>query len=52
MENRAKSKCAHIPCSCEVVPGQKYCSEPCQDAGSDEVEIACQCEHTACLVTL
>jgi hypothetical protein len=40
--------CAHIPCSCVVPAGQKYCSESCEVAGSDEVEIACECGHSAC----
>jgi hypothetical protein len=47
-----KTKCAHIPCTCEVAPGQKYCSEACKNAGSEEVEIACQCDHPACPLTL
>jgi hypothetical protein len=47
-----KAECAHIPCTCEVAPGQKYCSEVCKNAGSEEVEIACQCDHPACPLTL
>jgi hypothetical protein len=42
--------CAHIPCSCVVSPGEKYCSESCEDAGSEEVEIACECGHATCSV--
>jgi hypothetical protein len=40
--------CAHIPCTCVVAPGQKYCSEACREAGSEEVEIACECGHEDC----
>ena len=52
MENQEKSKCAHIPCVCDVVPGQEYCGEACRDAGSEDVEIACQCGHTSCPLTV
>jgi len=48
MANRNMKKCAHIPCLCDVVPGQEYCGEACRDAGNENVEIACQCDHTAC----
>jgi hypothetical protein len=48
MANRNTKKCAHIPCLCDVVPGQEYCGPACRDAGSEDVEIACQCDHTAC----
>lgn len=47
-----KKRCAHIPCTCEVAPEQKYCSEVCKNAGSEDVEIACQCDHPACPLTL
>jgi hypothetical protein len=46
------NKCAHIPCLCTVKPGETYCSEECKDAGSGEVEIACQCDHEACPLTV
>jgi hypothetical protein len=42
-------KCAHPSCQCQVSPSEKYCSEICKDAGSDEIEIGCECEHPACL---
>lgn len=41
-------KCAHEPCNCNVAQGEKYCSDFCKDAGSREVEIACDCGHPAC----
>jgi hypothetical protein len=28
--------------------GQNYCGEFCQDAGAEEVEIACDCGHEPC----
>jgi hypothetical protein len=43
-----QKQCAHIPCTCVVERGEKYCSESCKDAGSDEVEIACECGHATC----
>ena len=52
MSNQENNKCAHIPCLCEVAAGQEYCSEACQDAGSEDVEIACQCGHTICPLTV
>lgn len=51
MENQNKLRCAHIPCTCEVKPGEKYCGDACRDAGKEEVEIACQCNHRACPLT-
>jgi hypothetical protein len=47
-----QNKCAHMPCLCTVAPGEKYCGEICKDAGSEEVEIACQCDHEACPLTV
>jgi hypothetical protein len=52
MANQEKAKCAHIPCLCEVAPGQKYCSEACRDAGTEDVEVACQCDHASCPLTV
>jgi len=45
-------KCAHLPCRCSVQAGDKYCGEACKDAGSKEVEIACQCDHSTCPLTV
>jgi hypothetical protein len=52
MATQEKKKCAHIPCLCRVADGEEYCGEVCRDAGSEEVEIACQCDHPACPLTL
>ena len=41
-------KCAHPSCLCQVPGSDKYCSQICKDAGSDEVEIACECGHPPC----
>jgi hypothetical protein len=51
MENQPQNQCAHIPCTCKVRPGQKYCGEACRNAGSEEVEIACPCAHASCPLT-
>jgi hypothetical protein len=52
MANQETRKCAHIPCLCDVPKGIEYCSDLCRDAGSDDVEIACQCDHTSCPLTV
>ncbi len=48
MNDHEERKCAHEPCVCNVAPGEKYCSDSCRDAGSKEMEIACDCHHPAC----
>jgi hypothetical protein len=52
MSDNDQKTCAHEPCTCVVPHGQKYCSTACEEAGSSEVEIACQCEHQACSVSV
>jgi len=51
MANQKTKKCAHIPCLCHVSDGEEYCGLACRDAGSEDVEIACQCDHQACPLT-
>jgi len=51
MANQKTKKCAHIPCLCDVPNGQEYCGDICREAGSEDVEIACQCGHAACPLT-
>jgi hypothetical protein len=46
MKETDNKKCAHVPCSCAAK--DKYCSQACEDAGSRETEIACQCGHPGC----
>ncbi len=48
MSQQEERKCAHEPCECNVAPGEKYCGDFCKDAGSEEVEIACECGHPPC----
>lgn len=48
MKDQKARKCAHIPCLCEVADGEEYCGNACRDAGSEDVEIACQCDHPPC----
>jgi hypothetical protein len=52
MANQKTKKCAHIPCVCDVPNGEEYCGAACRDAGSDDVEIACRCDHAACPLTV
>jgi len=53
MSNNESKICAHIPCLCAVQPGQKYCGEWCEEAGSEDVEIACECNHPpVCALTV
>jgi hypothetical protein len=47
-----ESKCAHIPCRCSTLPSDKYCGQACKEAGSEHVDIACQCDHGPCPLTL
>ena len=47
MANLKTKMCAHIPCLCSVANGEEYCGKACRDAGSEDVEIACQCDHPA-----
>lgn len=51
MTNQNTRKCAHIPGLCDAAKGAEYCGEACRYAGSEDVEIACQCDHTACPLT-
>ena len=44
-------KCAHPPCNCMVDAEGKYCSQYCEAAGPDEVEISCDCGHSGCGLT-
>lgn len=47
----AKTKCAHLPCTCQVSedgPYGDYCSEYCPDAGAKMVEVFCECHHSGC----
>jgi len=48
MKDQKARKCAHIPCRCEVADGEEYCGNACRDAGADDVEIACLCDHPQC----
>jgi len=48
MTTNEQNKCAHLPCKCSVQSGDKYCGQVCKDAGSKEVEVACQCAHGTC----
>ena len=48
MANQTTSKCAHIACFCDVTNGQEYCGDACREAGRENVDIACQCDHWAC----
>lgn len=52
MTTNERVKCGHLPCRCLVEAGDKYCGQPCKEAGSKEVEIACQCDHGPCPLTV
>jgi len=51
MATEKMNKCAHIPCLCDVPTGEEYCGAACRDAGGNDVEIACQCDHPPCPLT-
>jgi hypothetical protein len=48
---KTEEKCAHLPCRCSAQASDNYCGQACKEAGSAEVEIACQCEHGPCPLT-
>jgi len=48
MTDQATRKCAHIACFCDVPNGQEYCGDVCREAGRENMDIACQCDHLAC----
>jgi hypothetical protein len=52
MTTPEQTKCAHVPCRCVTRRGEKYCGQACEEAGSKDVEIACQCDHGACPLTV
>jgi hypothetical protein len=52
MTTTEQTRCAHIPCQCIVPAGEKYCGQACKEAGPEEVEIACQCDHGTCPLTV
>jgi len=52
MTSVEQKKCAHLPCRCVTQNGEKYCGQVCKEAGSKEVEIACQCDHESCRLTV
>jgi len=52
MMTNEQAKCAHLPYRCLAQPGNKYCGQERQEAGSEDVEIACQCDHEACPLTV
>jgi hypothetical protein len=43
-----KKKCAHPACQCVPAGDEKYCSQYCKDAGTEDVEISCDCGHEGC----
>ena len=51
MKDQETKMCAHIACFCAVPIGEEFCSDSCREAGSDGVEVACECDHPACPVT-
>jgi hypothetical protein len=38
-------KCAHLGCHCSARPGQKYCSEYCENMMGSDI---CGCGHDEC----
>jgi hypothetical protein len=52
MTTNEQVKCGHLPCRCLVQAADKYCGQACKEAGTKEVEIACQCDHGSCPLTV
>jgi hypothetical protein len=51
-DTRELTECAHDLCQCTLMAplsGEAYCSEACQQAEEDTIEIeACPCGHPQC----
>jgi hypothetical protein len=47
----AANKCQHPTCSCDVSPGEKFCSDACRDLAdtSSAAETRCGCDHDTCV---
>jgi hypothetical protein len=43
-------RCMHTGCTCEVDPGEDFCSEYCREhsAGAGHEDHVCECGHPAC----
>jgi hypothetical protein len=52
MTTTEQTNCAHLPCRCLAPAGETYCGLACKQAGSSEMEIACQCHHGTCPLTV
>lgn len=50
--DQSSETCAHKGCTCEVPPGQTYCSPHCANAATAQVPesgvASCQCGHPQC----
>lgn len=43
-----RKQCAHPGCTCMAAEDSDYCGAYCENAGKDEMEIACACGHEGC----
>jgi len=49
-------QCAYTPCNCRVAPGEKYCSDYCEDHARHRIAVSsissgaegCGCGHAEC----
>jgi len=49
--SNAAQSCAHRDCGCKVQPGQRYCSEYCEQSTRnthDSHDGVCECGHNPC----
>ncbi|WP_426690029.1 hypothetical protein [Rhodanobacter ginsengiterrae] len=42
--------CAHAPCGCKVDHAGDCCSDSCRQQQGSQVDHACQCGHSDCVV--
>jgi hypothetical protein len=55
-----QAKCTHLPCACQSLPGDDFCSDTCRDACHDAAREAdpekpagkCACGHDGCCAEL
>jgi len=53
MADEDDGRCEHEGCGCAVTGDNDYCSDHCRDAADqDMVEIACDCGHDGCAMSL
>jgi hypothetical protein len=48
MNSDKQNRCAHPPCRCVTVNGDKHCGPACREATAPGTKNTCQCGHATC----